>query len=302
LEEVESEDLFTLDHLNLLCHVKEHMRDWLMVTDKLVPLADGYLTTALKTPYLMNQLLALSAMHLRSVNNLQPNSYMQTATRLRRRALRGFNKHIDDTSEINSTSQFFFASLLALHYLAETITDLGDGSFAASLDCTLNYFRLQRGARIMGERAIPSFSNSPVAQWMINASRERLEEPKDNFQGYAMIASMLEISELNEDSRKACKEAVDALDFVKRRVGGPNGWGVHAMMAWSNLIPWHFLTLLEKQIPEALVILAHWAVLMHQFRTFWCFNDLGQRLVDGISGALAGYWASWLPDLEEGVH
>ncbi|KAJ4024624.1 hypothetical protein NW752_003188 [Fusarium irregulare] len=241
-------------------------------------------------------------MHLRTVENLMADSYLQTATHLRRRALRGFNQHIDDNSETNSTSQFFFASLLALHYLAETVTDLGDRNFAVSLDCTLNYFRLHRGARIMGERANASFSTSPVAQWMIDASREGLEEAKTNSQGYTILTSMLEISELNEDSRKACGEAVDALNFVKRKVGGPNGWGVHSMMAWSNLIPWRFLTLLEKYIPEALVILAHYAVLMHRFRTFWCFNDLGKRLVDGISGALAGYWASWLPKLEDDVY
>ncbi|EXK78734.1 hypothetical protein FOQG_16607 [Fusarium oxysporum f. sp. raphani 54005] len=302
LHEIESDDLFTFGHLNLLYHVQEHMKDWMMVTDKLLPLADGYVTTALKTPYLMNQLLALSAMHLRSIDNPMADSYMQTATHLRHRALRGFNKCIDDTSETNSTAQFFFASLLALHYIAETVTGLVDGDFAVSLNCTLNYFRLHRGARVMGERANSSFNNSPVSQWIINASREGLEEPQINSPGCTMLASMLETSELNEDSRRACEEATDALAFVIRKIEGPNSWGVHAMMAWSNLIPWHFLTLLEKQIPEALVILAHYAVLMHRFRAFWCLNDLGQRLVEGISGVLAGYWANWLPKLEDDVH
>ncbi|ENH64772.1 hypothetical protein FOC1_g10001420 [Fusarium oxysporum f. sp. cubense race 1] len=262
LHEIESDDLFTFGHLNLLYHVQEHMADWMMMTDRLQPLANGYITTALKTPYLMNQLLALSAMHLKTIDKHTAQSYMNTATHLRHRALRGFNKCLDDTSESNSTAQFFFASLLALHYLAETVAGLADQDFAMTLDCMVNYLRLHRGARVM------------------------------------VLASMLETSELNEESRKACEQATEALGFVMHRIQGPNSWGVHDLMAWSNLIPWRFLTLLEKQIPEALVILAHYAVLLHRFRAFWCMDDIGKRLVEGISGLLAAYWASWLPKLE----
>ncbi|KAJ4125952.1 hypothetical protein NW765_001727 [Fusarium oxysporum] len=297
LHEIESDDLFTFGHLNLLYHVQEHMADWMMVTDRLQPLANGYITTALKTPYLMNQLLALSAMHLKTIDKHTAQSYMNTATHLRHRALRGFNKCLDDTSESNSTAQFFFASLLALHYLAETVAGLADQDFATTLDCMVNYFRLHRGARVMGERASTSFTNSRISQWLMDASKEGSHDSHATSAECAILASMLETSELNEESRKACEEATEALGFVVRRIQGPNSWGVHGLMAWSNLIPWRFLTLLEKQIPEALVILAHYAVLLHRFRAFWCLDDIGERLVEGISGLLAAYWARWLPKL-----
>ncbi|KAL9574163.1 hypothetical protein ACKAV7_001678 [Fusarium commune] len=298
LHDVESDELFTFGHLNLLYHVQEHMADWMMVTDRLQPLANGYITTALKTPYLMNQLLALSAMHLKTVDKHMAESYMNTATHLRHRALRGFNKCLDDTSETNSTAQFFFASLLALHYLAETVAGLADQDFSTTLDCMVNYFRLHRGARVMGERASTSFTNSRVSQWLIDASKEGSHDLEATSAECAVLASMLETSELNKESRKACEEATEALGFVMRRIQGPNSWGVHGLMAWSNLIPWHFLSLLEKQIPEAFVILAHYAVLLHRFRAFWCLDDIGERLVEGISGLLAPYWAKWLPQLE----
>jgi hypothetical protein len=297
LHEIESDDLFTFGHLNLLYHVQEHMADWMMVTDRLQPLANGYMTTALKTPYLMNQLLALSAMHLKTIDKHTAQSYMNTATHLRHRALRGFNKCLDDTSESNSTAQFFFASLLALHYLAETVAGLAGQDFATTLDCMVNYFRLHRGARVMVERASTSFTNSTISQWLMDASKEGSHDSHATSAECAVLASMLETSELNEESRKACEEATEALGFAVRRIQGPNSWGVHGLMAWSNLIPWRFLTLLEKQIPEALVILAHYAVLLHRFRAFWCLDDIGERLVEGISGLLAAYWVRWLPKL-----
>ncbi|KAH7269225.1 uncharacterized protein BKA55DRAFT_548086 [Fusarium redolens] len=298
LHEIESDDLFTFGHLNLLYHVQEHITDWMMVTDRLQPLANSYITTALKTPYLMNQLLALSAMHLKTVDKHLAESYMNTATHLRHRALRGFNKCLDNTSETNSTAQFVFASLLAFHYLAETVAGLAGQDFATTLNCMVNYFRLHRGARVMGERANTSFTNSKVSQWLMNAWKEGSHDSHATSTECAVLASMLETSELNQESRKACEEATEALGFVMRRIQCPNSWGVHGLMAWSNLIPWRFLTLLEKQIPEALVILAHYAVLLHRFRAFWCLDDIGKRLVEGIPGLLAAYWARWLPKLE----
>lgn len=296
LHEIESDNLFTFDHLKLLYHVQEHMKDWMMVTDRLLPLANFYTETALKTPYLMNQLLALSAMHLRTVDESMASSYTQAATHLRHRALRGFNRCLDDTSEENSTAQFFFASLLALHYLAETVTGHVDLDFAVTLDCTLNYFRLSRGARVMGDRANSTFGNSSVSQWLISASKEGPPDSNDTPEELATLAAMLLTSDLNEDSQKACEEAIEGLNFVMRHI---NSWGVHALMAWSNLIPLRFLTLLEKQIPEALVILAHYAILLHRFRAFWCLDDIGQRLVEGITRLLASYWATWLPKIED---
>ncbi|KAF5690187.1 sterol uptake control 2 [Fusarium denticulatum] len=298
LHEIESDDLFTFGHLNLLYHVQENMADWMMVTDRLQPLANGYITTALKTPYLMNQLLALSAMHLKTIDKQAAESYMNTATHLRHRALRGFDKCLDDTSESNSTAQFFFASLLALHYLAETVAGLPSQDFATTLNCMVSYFRLHRGARVMGERASTGFINSKISQWLMDASNEEFYELHATSTECAALASMLETSELNDESRKACEEAIEALGFVMRRIQGPNSWGVHGLMAWSNLIPWRFLVLLEKQIPEALVILAHYSVLVHRFRAFWCLGDIGKRLVEGISDVLAAYWLIWLPKLE----
>ncbi|KAF5010182.1 hypothetical protein FDECE_3675 [Fusarium decemcellulare] len=298
LHSLEPDDLFTFEHLNLLYHVQENITEWMMVTEQLKPLANVYVTAALKTPYLMNQLLALSAMNLRTIDTAKSDSYTQAAAHLRHRALRGFNRAIDDTSQANATSQFFFASLLALHYLAETVTVNPDQDFSTTLRCTLEYFRLHRGARVMSDRAYPTFAGSPISQWLLSVVRERREEQSTPSEECSLLFTMLNTSDLNEESRRACEEAAQAFDFVVRKVQGPNGWGVHGLLAWSNLIPLRFLTLLEKQIPEALVILAHYAVLMHRFRAFWCLGDVGERLVDGITSLLATYWGTWLPSLE----
>ncbi|KAM0437841.1 hypothetical protein ACHAPT_002206 [Fusarium lateritium] len=299
LHDIESDELFTFEHLQLLYNIQEHMTNWMMVTDYLKPLANGYVTAALKTPYLMNQLLALSAMHLSTVNKESSSHYKITANTLRHRALRGFNKALDDTAQENATSQFFFASLLALHYFAETISGVPEQDFPKTLGHVLEYFRLHRGARVLSDRAHSTLVGSSVMGWLMAAVQESKQETRTPSESCALLETMLRASDLNEESLQACQGARESLDLVHRWIEGPNGWGVHALLGWSNLIPLRFLSLLEKQTPEALVILAHYAALMHRFRGFWCFGDVGKRLVDGITGLLATYWADWLPTIDE---
>ncbi|RTE82731.1 hypothetical protein BHE90_002738 [Fusarium euwallaceae] len=299
LHDIESDELFTFEHLQLLYNIQENMTSWMMVPDLLKPLANGYVTAALKTPYLMNQLLALSAMHLSTVNQELSAHYISTASNLQHRALRGFNKELNDTSQSNVTSQFFFASLLALHYFAEMISGVPEQEFPVTLRHMLEYFRLHRGARVLCDRAHSTRAGPSVMGWLITAVEESKKEPHTPSESCTLLETMLQASDLNEESLQACEGARESLDLVHRWIQGPNGWGVHALVGWSNLIPLRFFSLLEKQTPEALVILAHYAVLMHRFRGFWCFGDVGKRLVNGISGLLATYWVDWLPTIDE---
>ncbi|UPK92948.1 hypothetical protein LCI18_003883 [Fusarium solani-melongenae] len=299
LHDIESDELFTFEHLQLLYNIQEHMTNWMMVPNLLKPLANGYVNAALKTPYLMNQLLALSAMHLSTVHQESSSHYTSTANQLRHRALRGFNKELDDTSQSNATSQFLFASLLALHYFAETISGDPEQEFPTTLRHMLEYLRLHRGARVLSDRAHLTLMGSSVVGWLITTVEENKKETYTPSESCSLLATMLQGSDLNEESLQACEGARESLNLVHRWIQGPNGWGVHALLGWSNLIPLRFLSLLEKQTPEALVILAHYAVLMHRFRGFWCFGDVGKRLVNGISGLLATYWVDWLPTLDD---
>ncbi|KAF4498893.1 c6 finger domain containing protein [Fusarium agapanthi] len=207
-------------------------------------------------------------MHLKTIDKHTAEAYINSATHLRHRPLRGFNNCLDETPESNSTAQFFFASLLALHYLAETVAGLDGQDFVTTLECMVNYLRLHRGAKVMGERASTSFVNSKISQWLIDASKEGSCESNAASEDFIALVSMLETSELNEESRKACGESLEALGFVMRHIQGSNSWGLHGLMAWSNLIPWQFLMLLEKLTPEALVTLAHYAVCCTAFVHF----------------------------------
>ncbi|KAI0469485.1 hypothetical protein F4859DRAFT_505443 [Xylaria cf. heliscus] len=64
--------------------------------------------------------------------------------------------------------------------------------------------------------------------------------------------------------------------------------------AWPIILPAAFLDLLKQRRPEALVIVARYAVLMHYSRDIWIFGNGGRLLVRSISQYLGTFWAQWL--------
>ncbi|CAI7651290.1 unnamed protein product [Penicillium glandicola] len=59
---------------------------------------------------------------------------------------------------------------------------------------------------------------------------------------------------------------------------------------WSFRIPAEFLELLEGRQPFALVVLAHYTVILHHFRGSWWMGDWGNRILQEIGDVLDPEW------------
>ncbi|KAM5448573.1 hypothetical protein MaudCBS49596_005368 [Microsporum audouinii] len=69
---------------------------------------------------------------------------------------------------------------------------------------------------------------------------------------------------------------------------------VPAIFVWPIAIPQHFLVLLSEQRPEALVILAYYAALLQRVDDQWYMRGWANYLVNSIDSTLPDQWASWL--------
>lgn len=70
--------------------------------------------------------------------------------------------------------------------------------------------------------------------------------------------------------------------------------GINAVTTWPILMKIEFAESLEQRRPEALIILAHYACLLHRFREFWMFGDSGQFVILEVMGCLGEEWEEWL--------
>ncbi|KAL7798216.1 hypothetical protein V8C37DRAFT_248969 [Trichoderma ceciliae] len=123
--------LFTAEHLMLLHHISDAMTDSILVRGQNKVVLDVAIRHLIDAPYLIDQLLALSALHLAFTTKPGDNplpgavvSFRHQATELQTRALSSFTRMAamvpaDDTAIC--VPRFLFASLLSNQVLAETL-------------------------------------------------------------------------------------------------------------------------------------------------------------------------------------
>ncbi|PWY70775.1 hypothetical protein BO83DRAFT_379504 [Aspergillus eucalypticola CBS 122712] len=109
------------------------------------------------------------------------------------------------------------------------------------------------------------------------------------------IASLHELlnttySQENENHR-AFADTIDCLENLLGRLDGA-GEIVSWSFNWICEVPAAFIVLLQEHNPLALVILAHYCVVLHQLRDRWWIASWGQRVLDIIAGILGPAWKS----------
>jgi hypothetical protein len=292
---------FSLSHLALLHHLeKGRFSSFVASEEDITALFDMMFRTGTAAPYLMDELLAFSALHLSTTADdaAVKARYRQQATELQTRALTQFNITPPEIRDENCVAMFIFSSMLGLHMLFETGAAF-DGDLTDFLDSFVKYLTLHRGVRTVVRNNWDAIRDtelriviSPVEHF------DRSQRPAVDTQAQKECDRLLDfVSSLPGDSvlTEACREAVQGLSWVlERHAVLEIMYRPHSVSAWPVMLSAEYVDLLKQRRPEALVILAHWAVLLYQDRHFWVFGDTGRILVLAITKHLGSYWDEWL--------
>ncbi|KAK0724868.1 hypothetical protein B0H67DRAFT_598333 [Lasiosphaeris hirsuta] len=138
---------------------------------------------AFTSPFLMDELLALSAAHKSTLPDTQHRDFYRTeATRLQTRALAQFNMAEADVSDDNCVAVFLFSTFIGQHVLFDTFSPHSEqDSLGALLDKFVQCLGLHRGiAAIAGRswpklqaRMPPEFGHARfAAEWPVRQSAE----------------------------------------------------------------------------------------------------------------------------------
>jgi hypothetical protein len=103
---------------------------------------------ALSAPYVMYQILALSALHLSHTRTAQTSHYREQATFLQSEALSLFNSSWAKASTENCVPMLIFSSFLGLHTLGEAVRD-SESDEGGFLNRFVTYLNLHRGVRVV---------------------------------------------------------------------------------------------------------------------------------------------------------
>jgi len=112
------------------------------------------------------------------------------------------------------------------------------------------------------------------------------------------LHALVNDADMDPESERACREAVESLQLVYRSTSSIGEKSPESdpgvVWAWPSLVSGVFTKLLEKRNPEALIILCHYAVLLHGRRHIWLVRNAGQLLISEITRFLGTYWSDWL--------
>ncbi|KAH8653744.1 hypothetical protein BX600DRAFT_440800 [Xylariales sp. PMI_506] len=295
---------FDMRHLVLLHHFENELigssgsLPWVEL-DGSRPCFNAIFNSAVAAPYLMHELLAFSALHLSTLqsDSAERAQYLQLAADLQSRALALFNAVKPQVRNENCMALFVFSSFIGLHTLFDAIASCTE--FNGLLEKITHYLKLHRGVSAITQQSWPVLRHSELRHIIdaIEAGTEAYQQYADEPNECDKLVELIRNSsdKLSPASLKACQDAIQALRWVfgvRRHLSEP--YPSQVTSAWPIRISAEFVELLEQRQPIPLIILAHWAVLLHIDRNFWVFGNAGRHIIESLSTYLGSYWDEWL--------
>ncbi|CAI6338142.1 unnamed protein product [Periconia digitata] len=247
--------------------------------------------------YTLYQLLALSAMHMSYTHMEEASRHLEEARTLQTQALCAFNDaHMEVTVE-NCVPMLSFSTFIGLHALAE-VAGNADAGAGGVLDGFVTYMNLHRGVRAIISQSWTFLNQTSVAS-IIECAENAINHASFSHRETAVavahrLHTLLDQADMSERSRQVCRVAASQLNIVYQTDSDSAAPGSGLIWVWPINLSSEFTDLLSMRKPEALIILAHYAVLLHRRRRVWLVGNVGGILIQEISKFLGTFWKTWL--------
>ncbi|RFN47308.1 upc2 protein [Fusarium flagelliforme] len=268
------------------------MSDFMALKVRAQHVIEAALENAYRAPYLLDQVLALSALHLSSQDVVHASLFRRQANELQTRALNLFNEAKDYISEDTYVPTFLFTPLLGLHVLHETLHRRHD-TLAEFIDDFISYLRLHRGVRAITTKYWHPMLH-PELQLLMHIPV--ISEQTDSHllgEDTKPLREFLESSSTSSIATEACLSALGRVQWIldmTTQEPSRSNIGTHAVMEWPLLIPEKYIEALYEHRPEALVVLAFYGATLHRYRQFWVFGHSGSYLIHLVAKTVGSFW------------
>jgi hypothetical protein len=259
----------------------------------------------LPVPYLMNELLGFAALHKSVVghDSRMRESYRFQAVNFQTHALSIYNAEPAVLNADTCVAAFLFAAVLGAHLLCDTLIYRGDDSLARFLEKFVQYIHIHRGIRTVVGGQWDALTQSPIGRSFIT-DRVILSHQPTTFQPtMTKLLGLIKSAKLGESLTETYKLTIGNLQSIMNACETSGSasttsasmftYGA-AVISWPVMVPIEYVDALDMRRPEALVILAHYATLLHLYRRLWIFGDGGRFLIESICDSLGNEWEDWL--------
>lgn len=244
-------------------------------------------------PFLMHELLAISSLHLAYCRPDKAEWYYTGSTELQSNALNVFNSVQRQVDASNCGAILIFTSLLGLHVLADPsrIVGLDNNQY---IDHVLGCLMLMRSVRSLVIEGWHTYIKETELKPLFNIQQP--SPPYDIPEPCRKLSDIAQNSDLSQEAREAYDSAIERLQWIFALSNVPNErhTTIRWLLAWPIQLREGYLDRLNQRRPEAMIILAYYAVLLHFYRECWAVGDSGPFLIRAIYAHLGQHWAKWM--------
>ena len=247
-----------------------------------------------KHEFLLRAILTVAALHLRHLNPPQSSYYDLMASTHQNSALETARDALTQVNENNCHAIFTFSILIVIMTSASLRKQAGVEAHQEILE----WFFLLRGCNSVLQLHWDTLQNSFLYPLLDEVHRTDTT-PTHSIKNADRIMDLLTTccysgpTEEDGEASKAYKMTVYELMKVFSQVSilRDRGQGlILSCCVWPNTIPQKYLELLADQKPQALVILAHFAVLLHWADNEWFMRGMARYLLDTIRSSVGEEW------------
>ncbi|KAI9753960.1 MAG: hypothetical protein M4579_004920 [Chaenotheca gracillima] len=247
--------------------------------------------------FLMRGILAIASLHLSHLRPQQRDSYIFTALSFQNAALKLVQSAMQEITRENCNAVFAFASLVVVFAFASPQFEESLILVEQSEDATAEWVNLIRGVHTilkpswewikngkLGSLVLDGFESTPAT--LCNESARRLGE----------IRRLCEETSDGYEAKMAYIQAMQQLEhcFIDSSPDETGDQQLAVAFVWPAIVPDDYMTMLRRKRPEALIILAHYCIILHLIGGYWWMKGRAYCLVKNIHSMLDDRWREWI--------
>lgn len=248
---------------------------------------------AMSHQFLLHALLAVAAVNIMYLDPTKRHRYEIAASSHRNLALSMSIPALNEVTPDNCHALFSLSCIVSLlafafPYRRQLV------SSSKPLDDILGVFVLIRGVQTVLQSAQEWISRGPLGALIGNWNSTVCGLPEDMNSALEKLFDKNETDTPDPSSRELYKLTIQSLRKafeINTAVQGDPG----LVFTWLLMVQGSYVAQLEKKDPMALVILAHYAVLIHSTNGQWWIEGRGAQLFEAIYRILP---LEWLPAVE----
>ncbi|KAH8894577.1 hypothetical protein GQ53DRAFT_762659 [Thozetella sp. PMI_491] len=268
--------------------------------------ADSIPQIAFAHHFLLHGILAFSALHLAHLQPERKAALYAEASAHHDIGLRMFQIAMSSVTRENCDACFAFSSLVASYTWVsseQTNSLFFRDEPAPKEKSNVEWVSLVRGVHTLMKASGQWIMSGPMGPMLQTRHMEpelvRAVDPE----GSAKLATLRQLwslptTKFNVDGVQALEETLvlilSACGLIASASTDSEIDIILVVLSWPVHIPEAFLAMVKEQKPEALVLLAHYSLILNKVDHLWYMRGMSRRLLKLIHGKIGKQWESWI--------